>query len=637
MPFSGTETFTLPTTEYNYTAMLNDYAPASGKLAPTTSISLTATPAEGIYTPIVAMSNTQLSTVVSQLGGTGSGTTASPYRVNADSLMINATFGSMNDYTFPAFGGILLMNTTDHLILNKTNLPITYTGFNANAIAYFEALAGLAPQAQFFQNQLSVQLYNVSNVTITNSTGLQTWYDFEISTYFYTAAINIWNSTNVDVVNNLFISEGMSVLIYNSPSQLGNNLVTENMFLGYSVRYNIMATMNATYIGLSNFVGNFNQQMGLFIDSGGNMIYGNVFLTQTPAVNPIYNIWEGAYSLGYAPNSWDSTGSSSGAQNSTYIPAQFAFSGLGNYYWNYNGMDPVYDNYGAIYLGGDFSPGILLSGSNVDFLALNVTNEVSFLADLGGLVMQAPTSTAFLFYDFPSGAGIPYFYNFSSATSYISNSGFVRTVAGNTVPILIQATTYTVTFTETGLKAGTGWNVDFQSSIGSGSGTAITFTGVVNGSYTFYVPGVSGYSVSTPGGMVVVNGSNVNVPLTFTPTPTFTVVFTETGLSSGTNWSVNFDGKSYSSNTTTITISGLSAGSYSYVLENVSGYNPVYAPGILNINGNTDISVAYSAVSSSSSTSSTTLYEYLAIGAVVGLVIGGLAVFFIRKPPVGQP
>ena len=123
----------------------------------------------------------------------------------------------------------------------------------------------------------------------------------------------------------------------------------------------------------------------------------------------------------------------------------------------------------------------------------------------------------------------------------------------------------------------------------------------------------------------------------FPPTPTFTVVFTETGPSSGTNWSVNFDGKPYSSNTTTITISGLSAGSYSYVLENVSGYNPVYAPGILNINGNTDISVAYSAVSSSSSTSSTTLYEYLAIGAVVGLIIGGLAVFFIRKPPVGQP
>ena len=636
MPFTGTETFTLPTTGYNYTAMLNDFAPASGKLAPTTTISLAAKASEGIYTPIVAMSNSQLSTVVSQLGGTGSGTAASPYRVNADSSMINATFGSMNDYTFPAFGGILLLNTTDHLILNNTNLPITYTGFNANAIAYFEAVVGLAPQAQFFQNQLSVQLYNVSNVTITNTTGLQTWYDFEISTYFYTAAVNIWNSTNVDVVNNLFVSEGMSILIYNSPSQMGNNLVTENMFLGYSVENNIMPTMNATYNGLSAFVGNFNQQMGLFIDSGGNMIYGNAFLTQTPVINPLFNIWEFAISPGYAANSWDSPYLTSGAQNSTYIAPQFAFSGLGNYYWNYNGQDPVYDNYGAIALGGDFSPGILLSGSNVDFLALNVNHETSFLADLGGLIMQSPTSTAFLFYDFPAGVGIPYFYNFSAATGYVSNSGFVMTVAGNTEPILIQFTTYTVTFTETGLKASTGWNVDFGSSIGNGSGSAIAFTGVVNGSYTFYVPEVSGYTVSTTGGMVVVNGNNIVVPLTFTPVPTFTVVFTETGLSAGTNWSVTFDGKLYSNNTTTITISGLSAGSYSYVLENVSGYNPVYAPGILNINGNTDISVAYSAVSSSS-TSSTTLYEYLAIGAVVGLIIGGLAVFFIRKPPVGQP
>ena len=53
------------------------------------------------------------------------------------------------------------------------------------------------------------------------------------------------------------------------------------------------------------------------------------------------------------------------------------------------------------------------------------------------------------------------------------------------------------------------------------------------------------------------------------PSSTYTVTFTETGLPSGLQWSVNFNGVVYQSTTDQISISGQNSGTYSYYISNV--------------------------------------------------------------------
>ena len=55
------------------------------------------------------------------------------------------------------------------------------------------------------------------------------------------------------------------------------------------------------------------------------------------------------------------------------------------------------------------------------------------------------------------------------------------------------------------------------------------------------------------------------------PPPTYTITFTESGLPSGTTWSIVFNGVTHSSSSSSISIGGLSSGAYSYSTENVQG------------------------------------------------------------------
>ncbi len=82
--------------------------------------------------------------------------------------------------------------------------------------------------------------------------------------------------------------------------------------------------------------------------------------------------------------------------------------------------------------------------------------------------------------------------------------------------------TYSVTFTETGLPYNTAWTVAFDGQTGSpytyqSSSSSWTFTGIADGTYSFSIPAVSGYTASPSSGSVTVNGANLNVNVVFTP------------------------------------------------------------------------------------------------------------------------
>jgi hypothetical protein len=100
------------------------------------------------------------------------------------------------------------------------------------------------------------------------------------------------------------------------------------------------------------------------------------------------------------------------------------------------------------------------------------------------------------------------------------NSG-TFTVSGvpRSYMLTFHAVTFGIAFDESGLPAGLAWTVSFNGSMNDGSGSTLRFPAVQNGTYAYAVGSVAGYTVSSAGGPVVVQGQPVQVNLTFTPTP----------------------------------------------------------------------------------------------------------------------
>ncbi len=80
------------------------------------------------------------------------------------------------------------------------------------------------------------------------------------------------------------------------------------------------------------------------------------------------------------------------------------------------------------------------------------------------------------------------------------------------------AKSYTVSFVEAGLPTGTGWSVTLNgsgsTSVSSSSDT-VTFSGVADGSYIYWVPDVGSYLPATSSAGVDVSGANVTVDVSF--------------------------------------------------------------------------------------------------------------------------
>ncbi|MDG6901767.1 MAG: hypothetical protein JRM80_07375 [Nitrososphaerota archaeon] len=111
---------------------------------------------------------------------------------------------------------------------------------------------------------------------------------------------------------------------------------------------------------------------------------------------------------------------------------------------------------------------------------------------------------------------------------------------------------YAVTFEESGLAQGTAWNVALNGSSSSGSSGSLSFFVQANGTYSYSIQPVAGYSVSPTTGTVVVDGSNVVVTVSFTPS---SVTTTTTTASSSALQTSSTSGTSQTSTTTPYTAS----------------------------------------------------------------------------------
>ncbi len=193
-----------------------------------------------------------------------------------------------------------------------------------------------------------------------------------------------------------------------------------------------------------------------------------------------------------------------------------------------------------------------------------------------------------------------YSYSISSPSGYFSSpsSGTVPVNgATKTVPITFSKL-YTVTFTESGLPAGTEWYVNLTNDTGyvfRGYSTSSTIVfSLVNGTYTFENSTADKiYAPSSYSGTLTVSGSSVTLPIvTFSPVK-YTVTFTESGLASGT-WYVNISGTSESAAAGSTITYTLSNGTYSYTVSTSNKlYHPSSYTGSVTVSGITPVSVTF--------------------------------------------
>ena len=152
-------------------------------------------------------------------------------------------------------------------------------------------------------------------------------------------------------------------------------------------------------------------------------------------------------------------------------------------------------------------------------------------------------------------------------------------------PIVENATfgaAYGVDFQEHGLLDGVVWSVTFNGATESAYFVFLDFT-ATNGTYNFTVAPISGFHADIYGGIVTVNGTSVTVLIDWTRV-TYNVTFAETGLPSGTSWSVTLNNSLESSLTSQI-IFVEPNGTIGYTVGTVSGYSANVTGGSIDVQG----------------------------------------------------
>jgi uncharacterized protein YcnI len=142
------------------------------------------------------------------------------------------------------------------------------------------------------------------------------------------------------------------------------------------------------------------------------------------------------------------------------------------------------------------------------------------------------------------------------------------------VPTLaFAAVTYPVSFTESGLPAGSEWGVTIGGTTSHSASTALAVR-LPNGTYAYTVAPPPGWHVSggSSGAFNVTGEAPAPISIAFTAM-TYRVSFVESGLPAGTTWSVTIGTATVTGTTTTLTFT-LSNGTVEYLIGNVSGWSP---------------------------------------------------------------
>ncbi len=422
---TGSTTYYLPPTgafwaEY----LLSDYSPGGAALGgaanSTIHAAFTGTPdrALGVYTPLIAFGNSELSA----LSTGGAGTLASPYVLaNAQSRSLDPQFAAWNDFLWPVFPGVGLYGTTDYVTLTPSSLEITYPSWMRSELSGF----GLPDT-----NHLQIWLWDASHVRLIGGT-ISGWLSSELFG-FPEGDVILWGATSDLVDGVTFLDQGDAISLYGG----GGNTVWGNHFSATAT--------NAT--NASQILNAGNATEGINDSESGDLVYNNVFDVPVPAITPTFDplscqiecvaaVYHDAWNVSRQPATDVRTVDGVGLSGSI-----LGYSWQGGNSWS---------NYG------------------------NASNPYGVL---------------------------PY-----------NDSGLI-TVGGDFWPL--SPPLYAVTFTESGLRAGTSWSVTLAGVTGSSRGASLVLY-EPSGSYAFRVATAGGRLPHPASGTVTVRSSGVVVPITF--------------------------------------------------------------------------------------------------------------------------
>ena len=189
----------------------------------------------------------------------------------------------------------------------------------------------------------------------------------------------------------------------------------------------------------------------------------------------------------------------------------------------------------------------------------------------------------------------------SGTVSFSIGTSFQGTQVLGATNVVVGSTTgwYSTTFANVTLSAGTDYflNVNLVSGSTQWGYTSSTSTSVDTGALQDYW--YSGSTLTHDNSYPDIYSVGY-VPVSSSPAPTsYPVTFTESGLPSGTSWSVTFNGQTSSSTSTTVSFSAVD-GTYSYTIGAVSGYTSSPSSGSVTVNGaSAGVNIAFSATTTS--------------------------------------
>ncbi len=261
---------------------------------------------------------------------------------------------------------------------------------------------------------------------------------------------------------------------------------------------------------------------------------------------------------------------------------------------------PVFDPAsGEVYVpnSGSGSVSVLPANYNLRFTEAGLPTGTSWSVTVSGST-ETTTSGSLDFFE-PIGS---YAFSVGAVTGYVASPGLggVTITSANVAIALAFAPpvpSYLLEFAEAGLPDGTPWSVTADGGTLSTTSSSVDFV-VPDGTYSYAVGAVVGYSISSPAGIATVDGYPLVVSLVFTPETAYVLTFSESGLPTGTNWTVSVLGTEFTSSAAAQELAAPN-GTYAYSIPAVPGFVATPASGVVAVNGGpTSVSVTFARTTS---------------------------------------
>lgn len=355
--------------------------------------------------------------------------------------------------------------------------------------------------------------------------------------------MEFYNDSNIALLNSSFVSGWFS-------ANLAGFFPAANVIL-WNTTDSLIASNYFSSMDSSLLIYNYNRT------DAGNTVWGNYFTQDTLTSSSIYE-----------------------SINTVGAPTGLLL---------FSSENLIYNNFFDVYFTA-INPGVsIYTGYNVNYTDnWNISREplsyhtVVMGVDLtGGIMANGPDGIKY--------QGGNYWWNYlGNGSQMYNNSGLIAN-GGDMQPLTYHV--YEITFTQSGLPSGTAWYVILNngSIVVRGYGSYISFY-EPNGTYFIEIY-AQGYLANQSAGYVIVSGQPQSFGLIFRELYYLKIV--ETGLPSGTVWSINVNGVTGYSNTDTVEYLATN-GSYQYTLGNVSGYYPEVVSSTFTIYGaNRTVDVKY--------------------------------------------